>query len=72
MESLVANSSTEVAPIACEMRTVGLMGRTGVFTQSVRHGDPNETNEPRKEDPPEKAPQKTEKSTGFSAVTSVI
>ena len=72
MESLVANSSTEVVPIACEMRTVGLMGSTGVFTESVRHVDPNVTNEPPEEDPPKKTPQKTEKNTGFSAVTSVI
>lgn len=49
-ESLVANSSTEVVPITCEMRTVGLMGSTGVFTESVRHVDPNVTNEPPEED----------------------
>lgn len=65
MESLVANSSTEVVPIACEMRTVGLMGSTGVFTESVRHVDPNVTNEPPEEDPPKKNPSEDRKEYWF-------
>lgn len=44
------------------------MGSTGVFTESVRHVDPNVTNEPPREDPPEKKPSGDRKEYWFLSI----
>lgn len=61
---MVANSSTEVVPIACDANCRA-EGSTGVFTESVRHVDPNVTNDTLRRKTHQKKPSEDRKEYWF-------